>query len=281
MTPLVVLVSDSHFSTRTPEAERNWVAVVRHVADVGPDLVVHVGDVSVDGARRPEELGAGPAAARPPRRTLGGRAGKPRHRRQSQRRDGDRRGRDERRLAHWRDAVGSDRWVVDLGAWRLVGINAQLFASGGPDEDDQWSFIEQVLGDPQRTRARHPQTAHRGGSGTGGRAAVPLHPGDGVRPLTRLCHDGGVEVVVSGHVHQRRRVEAAAMTHLWATTTWAVLPDWLQAPVGAKRCGILEIGLAAVGHLEFACVEPEGMAQLTLGEDIPSPYEPVAGPAVT
>ncbi|HEY1650410.1 MAG TPA: hypothetical protein VGG09_00880 [Acidimicrobiales bacterium] len=86
---------------------------------------------------------------------------------------------------------------------------------------------------------------------------------------------------MSGHVHQLRQLDVAAMTHLWATTTWAVLPDWLQAPIGAKRCGILVLGLPALGDLEFEWVEPEGMVQLTLGEDIPSPYEPAAGEAAT
>jgi hypothetical protein len=87
--------------------------------------------------------------------------------------------------------------------------------------------------------------------------------------------------VVSGHVHQRRRLDVAAMTHLWATSTWAVLPDWLQLSVGVKRCGILEVALPALGDPEFESVEPAGMAQFTLGDDIPSPYEPVPGPAAT
>ncbi len=281
MTPLVVFVSDSHFSTRTPEAEHNWAAVVRHVAGIGPDLVVHVGDVSVDGAHRPEELvlarrqldllGA-PWVAVPGNHDVGDNPG-----------DGVATDEDvtSERLACWHDAVGSDRWVVDLGAWRLVGLNAQLFGSGGPDEDDQWSFIEQALGNPHRTVlvTHKPLTA-----GPPELADAPPYrfiPAPARDRLTRLCHDGGVEVVVSGHVHQQRHLEAAAMTHLWATTTWAVLPDWLQPPVGAKRCGILDVGLSAVGDLEFACVEPEGMAQLTLGEDISSPYESVAGPAAT
>jgi 3',5'-cyclic AMP phosphodiesterase CpdA len=56
VTPRVVVVSDSHFSVRTPEADRNWNAVLRHVDATEPDLVLHVGDVTVDGARDPEEL---------------------------------------------------------------------------------------------------------------------------------------------------------------------------------------------------------------------------------
>ena len=95
--------------------------------------------------------------------------------------------------------------------------------------------------------------------------------------LTALCRDGGVEVVVSGHVHQLRQLEAAGMSHLWATTTWAVLPDELQPVIGAKRCGVLELGLPVAGDAETAWVEPGGMAQLTLGKNIASPYGPVVG----
>jgi alkaline phosphatase D len=57
VTSQVVVASDSHFSDRTPEADRNWSAVLRHVQAVRPDLLVHVGDVTVDGAHYPAELG--------------------------------------------------------------------------------------------------------------------------------------------------------------------------------------------------------------------------------
>jgi 3',5'-cyclic AMP phosphodiesterase CpdA len=280
VTPLVVVVSDSHFSIRTPEAEQNWAAVVRRVEDIGPDLVVHVGDVSIDGAHEPEEL-------RLARRQLD-QLGRPWLAVPGNHDVGDNPNgvvSDEdvtrERLARWGDAVGTDRWVVELGEWRLVGINAQLFGSGGQDEDDQWAFIEHSLMDPQRTMlvTHKPLTA-----GVEELVAAPPYrfiPAPARDRLTELCHDGGVEVVVSGHVHQQRRLEAAAMTHLWATTTWAVLPDWLQPPVGVKRCGILEVELPAVGDPAVACVEPKGMVQLTLGEDIPSPYEPAVGEAAT
>jgi hypothetical protein len=71
------------------------------------------------------------------------------------------------------------------------------------------------------------------------------------------------------------------MTHLWATTTWAVLPDWLQASVGTKRCGILELRLPSDGDVEPEWVEPAGMAQLTMGENVASPYEPAADETTT
>lgn len=43
------MVSDTHLSAVAPEAEANWDAVVRHIALTAPDLVVHVGDLSLDG----------------------------------------------------------------------------------------------------------------------------------------------------------------------------------------------------------------------------------------
>ena len=52
----LVVVSDSHLSGRASEAERNWSAVVDHVHRTRPDLVVHVGDLSLDGENDAEDL---------------------------------------------------------------------------------------------------------------------------------------------------------------------------------------------------------------------------------
>ena len=47
----VILVSDSHLSASAPQAQANWDAVVAYVGACQPDLVVHLGDLSLDGAR--------------------------------------------------------------------------------------------------------------------------------------------------------------------------------------------------------------------------------------
>jgi 3',5'-cyclic AMP phosphodiesterase CpdA len=266
------MVSDTHFSLRTPEAQRNWDAVVRHVATLRPDLVVHVGDVSVDGAHRPDELRL--AREQLERLPVDWLAVPGNHDVGDNPDDapGDD-GLTDGRLARWREAFGPDRWSVDLGAWRLIGLNAQVFGAGGPDEDEQWEFLEEALGGSRRKVlvTHKPLTADAEEL-----AAAPAYrfvPAPARLRLTRLCRDGRVEAVVSGHVHQQRRLAAAGMTHLWATTTWAVLPDELQPVIGAKRCGILELSLPDAGDVETSWVEPSGMAQLTLGEDIASPYE--------
>lgn len=280
MTPRVVVVSDSHFSLRAPEAEQNWDAVVRHVGTLEPDLVIHAGDVSVDGAHRPDELCLAREQldrlpvdwlAVPGNHDVGDNPGETA--------SDDDVTRD--RLARWTEALGADHWSVDLGGWRVLGLNAQLFGSGGPDEDDQWDFLEDALGVARRTVliTHKPMTASDEELATA--PTYRFVPSPARSRLTALCRDGGVEAVVSGHVHQRRQLEAAGLIHLWAPTTWAVLPDDLQPVIGTKRCGILELGLPSVGAAESAWVEPGGMAQLTLGKDIPSPYEPDVGEADT
>lgn len=54
----VVVVSDSHLSSRTPEARANWDAVARHLAEQQADLVVHLGDLTLDAPSDPGELDA-------------------------------------------------------------------------------------------------------------------------------------------------------------------------------------------------------------------------------
>jgi hypothetical protein len=57
---------------------------------------------------------------------------------------------DADRLARWDSSFATDRWALDAGAWRLIGVNAQLFGSGrieerrhgGRDACDAWSGID-------------------------------------------------------------------------------------------------------------------------------------------
>lgn len=49
-TTSVILVSDTHLSASAPHAQANWDAAVRYVGACAPDLVIHLGDLSQDGA---------------------------------------------------------------------------------------------------------------------------------------------------------------------------------------------------------------------------------------
>jgi 3',5'-cyclic AMP phosphodiesterase CpdA len=273
----VVVASDSHLSERTPEAHRNWSAVLRHRESVRPDLLVHAGDLSLDGTHEGNEL--------PYARAQLGRVRVPWFAVPGNHDIGDNPGPGgdpddaitDVRLARWRDEVSDDFWVTGLGHWRVVGVNAQLLGSGLEDEAAQWTFLEAELSGPRVPTvlvSHKPLTASEHELTTAPR--YRFVPSPARERVVALCHEAGVELVVSGHVHQSRRLHAAGMVHLWGPTTWAVLPDWLQPIIGVKRCGILELDLRDDGGFTAQWVEPTGLQQLTLGEDIASPYEPQA-----
>jgi 3',5'-cyclic AMP phosphodiesterase CpdA len=273
-TSRVVVVSDSHLSPQAVEPGSNWSAVVRYVEDVRPDLVVHVGDLSLDGQHHPDELRharreldrlAAPWVAVPGNHDIG---------------DNHLVGADPDddvtadSRSCWLELVGDDRWAVELGGWRLLGLDAQLFGTGLDAEAEQWDFLQAELAHSTRTIlvSHKPVTA----SAAELAAAPPFRfvPAPGRDRLADLLDDGGVEVVLSGHVHQHRSYRLGAQRHFWAPTSWAVLPEAMQASIGAKRCGVLALELPDDGEAEalLELVEPDGLAQLTLAENAVDPY---------
>ncbi len=55
----VTVVSDIHLSAAAPVAQANWEAVVRHIAADAPDIVLHLGDLTRDGANGRRDLDHG------------------------------------------------------------------------------------------------------------------------------------------------------------------------------------------------------------------------------
>jgi Icc protein len=270
----VLVVSDTHLSSRTPEAAANWDAVGRYVTAMPPDLVVHVGDLTLDAAHHREELlearrlldGLGvPWVAVPGNHDIGDNPypGAPGESTIT-----------ADRLSSWLRDVGPDRWREDLPGWTLVGVNAQLFGSGLDAEMAQWSWLIDVLasqpsGRPIALVIHKPLTASTSELRTAPPYRFVVNP---VRKrLLGLIGRHRVAIVVSGHVHQFRTLGDQYCRHIWAPTTWAVLPDDAQPVLGLNRCGVVSLRLAGDGQTEAALIEPEGMTPHTITDDIPDP----------
>jgi 3',5'-cyclic AMP phosphodiesterase CpdA len=271
----VVVIADSHLSERSPEAEANWDAVANHARAVGAHLVVHAGDLTLDGVEAPEELPFArrrldelglPWVAVPGNHDIGDNPGVSAGPEIT-----------TERLERWRDTIGADWWAVDLDGWTLLGVNAQLFGSDLPAAAAQWKWLEDELGEERSNRAvlfvsHKPLTAPAAElDAAPPYRFVPRAAGD---RLSTLLSGRDVPLVVSGHVHQFRRLDLDDRTHVWAPTSWAVLPEQAQPTFGEKRCGVaaLTLGDDDQGAVTVELVEPVGMRQLTIGVDIPNPY---------
>ena len=273
-TTRLAVVSDTHLSPAAREADGNWDAVVRHVGETRPDLVIHVGDLSLDGAHRTADLDH--AIAQLDRLPVAWHAVPGNHDVGDNPWPGLPAGEaiDAQRHERWLEVVGPDYWSLRLDAWTVLAIDAQLFGADLEAADAQWAWIEEELA----TFGARPivLVTHKPWLASDTElAAAPSYrfvPAVQRARFDELFGDRRPELVVSGHVHQHRELAAPGSRHLWATTTWAVLPDERQPTLGTKRCGLLSLELHDNGSAIAQLVEPEGLGQFTLGRDIADPY---------
>jgi predicted phosphodiesterase len=274
-TARVILVSDTHLSASAPQAQANWDAVVGYVGACSPDLVIHLGDLSLDGASDAAGLRRG--------RTPLDRLPAPWHAVPGNHDIGDNPwpgapagiAVDTARHQRWLDIVGADHWSITVGGWTVLAMNAQLLGSGLAAESAQWSWLEEQI---SRHRGHQPVAliTHKPVTATGAElAAAPPHrfwPPPARDRLARLFGGTPPVLVLSGHVHQYRVLRLDGTEHLWVPTTWAVLPAQIQPVLGAKRCGIVSLTLTTGAPANHELIEPDGLEQLTLGIDLPDPY---------
>lgn len=290
----VLVVSDTHLSRRTPEALANWDAVVDHAHQGSYDLCIHVGDVTADGADRDDDLVLArhqlarlpiPASVVPGNHDVGDnpRPGTSSPASPAPPAHGTGRPTDDgeplvthRRLERYRAALGPDRWTVDVPGWRIVGLNAQLAGSGLADEDEQWLWLADRLRNRPTASGHVALVVHKP------LVPPPRRPTDDTPPrylppaaATRLLEAAGavpIDVVVSGHTHQFSNHTHQGVAHLWAPTTWAVIPDRYQPVLGDKVCGVVELSLGDDGGHQARLHQPADLKQHTLIDTIDNPY---------
>lgn len=118
------------------------------------------------------------------------------------------------RLARWARYIGADRFVVRIGAWRLIGLNAQLFGSGLPQEADQDAFLDAALAGGGRIGVVLHKPLFLAAEDETEASASCMTPAPRARLLARL-KAAGVGMVISGHLHSHRDVEIGGIRYLW------------------------------------------------------------------
>ncbi|MBC7956910.1 MAG: metallophosphoesterase [Cytophagales bacterium] len=258
----IAIVADSHLAERAPECVANWKAAAGAVARLHADLTVHLGDISLDGQFRGEELRFAASEARawptpmrfvPGNHDMGDGSGE--------------RPLDPARLSAYTASFGPDHWAVSAGRWELIGINAQLLGSGTPEEEAQWQWLEghsRQVGrwDHSILFLHRPLVRPNAAEHSRAGRYVASHASERVLegPLRHT-----LRAVVSGHTHQYLDRIASGVRHLWLPSTAFVLPDEIQARVGEKvvGVGVLELGGSSV-WFDLLC--PDGMVRHNLVE---------------
>ena len=140
----IVQVSDTHVSRKRAYFVDNWDVFVDEMRRHPPDLIVHSGDVSFDGAGDEDDLAFArsekdrlpvPWLAIPGNHDIGK---SPLAVRLQQPVNAE-------RMERWRRHYGPSRWCRDVGAWRLIGIDTALLGSGEAEEHPQNEFLERSL----------------------------------------------------------------------------------------------------------------------------------------
>ena len=228
----VVQISDTHLSPTKPHFACNWEPLKSWVTAQGPDLIVHTGDVTVDGADLDQDmrhcrglldaLGA-PVLSVPGNHDIG----EAHHPHQPV--NGE-------RLARWRAHLGADFWVRDLESWRLVGLNSMLFGSDEADEARQLDWLERQVTEAQGRRIgwflHRPLFVESPDEGDKGYWSVPPRPR---AQLLELLRRSEVAFVASGHLHLARDFAVDGTRYLWGPSSGFVVGPELQPELGGSK----------------------------------------------
>ena len=133
----IIQITDTHFSPGKPHFNGNWAPLLTWIEDTGADLIVHTGDLTVDGADKDEDIVFSMDLMRQvsiPMLIVPGNHDV-----------GHLKGSDQpvtaERLTRWRSLAGADRWLEDAAGWRFIGLNALLLGHEDDEEEAQFEWL--------------------------------------------------------------------------------------------------------------------------------------------
>lgn len=233
----VLHLSDMHLSKVRPHNLGNWEVCLAAIRRVPPDLVVLGGDMVLDDpdvdedhafARAQMERIAAPWRAIPGNHDVGDTQPKPY---KDQAITDARRGR-------YLALYGEDRWSIDLGRWRLIGLNDLLFASDLDAERDQFEWLQERLaewsGRPVALFLHKPLCLDFLDEDVTMQSVVtPL----GRRRLLSAITGSDVRLIGSGHTHRYRSLVCGGLTMVWAPTIGQMNHNFQMSRGGLQRTG--------------------------------------------
>ncbi|TPK16963.1 metallophosphoesterase [Mesorhizobium sp. B2-5-7] len=230
----IVQITDTHFSPTKPHFNGNWEPLAAWIAQSGADLVIHTGDLSVDGADKDDDIGFSmelmreisvPMLLVPGNHDVG-------------HLPGSLQPVNAERLERWRRLVGPDYWTEDAGNWRFIGLDSLLMGFDDAEEEAQFEWLRAAL-------------ESRGGRRVALFAHKPLfidEPGEGdtgywsVRPAQRqrlydLIGANDVALFASGHLHRAWQGKYENTALVWGPSAAFVVGDMERDMPGERLLG--------------------------------------------
>jgi len=254
----LVQISDTHLSDRQGFFVGNYLAAAASINGLSPDLVVHTGDLTVNGVARSADLSFAHQAhsvlhartlSLPGNHDVGEEPGFAMMAQPVTRTT----------LQRYREQFGPDRWVHEVAGWRLIGLNSQLLATGLPEEGVQAEWLTRMLqpadARPVGVFLHKPMFfARRIAAGVPEEIISPA--GARARLLSSLLRHR-VRFVASGHLHKYLDVRLGRTRFLWAPAT--AYRSGLRIGTGVPMLGYLDYRLWPDGTFEVRAMRPRGM----------------------
>ena len=259
----ILQISDTHLSPAKPHFTGNWAPLAAWIAEQRADLVIHTGDVTIDGADDETDLRhcAGLMRDLGVRfRALPGNhdVGDARHKHQPV---------NAQRLARWQRHFGPDCWVEDVEGWRLIGFDAMLVGSGEAEERNQLGWLEAVMDDAHDRKLawflHRPLFLEHPEEGDTGYWSVRPEPR---RELLALLRHYRVALVASGHLHKTHDFTRDGTRYIWAPSSAFLCGPSVQMNMpGERRLGavhyeiqgaVLQAGFCEVPGLAEHWIDP-------------------------
>jgi 3',5'-cyclic AMP phosphodiesterase CpdA len=271
----IIQITDTHLSRGKAHFADNWAPLAHWISEQRPDLVIHTGDVTVDGAEVEDDLAYAAELlqglevrfrAIPGNHDVG-EAGHPRQ------------PVNDERLARWRAHFGPDRWVEDVAGWRLIGLDALILGSGANEEAAQASWLEASMTEAGGRRTAwflhkplflvSPQESDAG--------YWSVEPEPRAR-LMALAHRHSVALVASGHLHKAHDFCRGDTRYLWAPASSFLVGEFQPPMPGEKRLGAVLYELNGA-RLTADIVEVPELSRHWLDDVIAEVYPRPSSPA--
>ncbi|WP_137130066.1 metallophosphoesterase [Rhizobium sp. FY34] len=227
----IIQITDTHLSPGKIHFNGNWEPLAAWVNAQQPDLVIHTGDLSVDGADLEEDLtfcmelmGAveAPMLIVPGNHDIG-------------HLPGSHQPVDALRLERWRRLVGADRWAKQSDGWLFIGLNALVLGFDDAEEEAQFAWLEQVLAERDGRRVaiftHKPLFVDDPNEGDTGYWSIRPAPRQRLYDLI-AAHD--VALFASGHLHWAWKGQFNTTALVWGPSS-AFIIDTMEREMPGER----------------------------------------------